>query len=79
MEPLTRYFLVYKDTNIYEGDSWNAYSFATEGERNRMIHDLQSATSAWSESAVPFFTFERDMTDLAALYLPTEDNDEEVV
>lgn len=69
---LVRYFLVYKDTSIYEGDSWSAYSFGTEGERSRMIHDLQSATSVWSNNAVPYFTFERDMVDLAVLYLPTE-------
>lgn len=74
---MVRFFLVYKDTDVYAGDSWNAYSFATEGERARMIHDLQSATSVWATSAIPFFTFERDMTDLAVLYLPSENGEDE--
>lgn len=74
---MIRYFLCYKDTDLYAGDSWNAYSFATEGERSRMIHDLQSATSVWSQSAVPFFTFERDMTDLAVIYLPSDEEEAE--
>jgi hypothetical protein len=58
-----RYFVVYKDRDqaLYSGDAWVAYSFATPGERDRMIHDLNSSNSLWSGEAVQMFTFERDM------------------
>lgn len=60
----TRYFVVYQDPStaqLYEADTWSAVSFATPGERDRMIHDIQSANSAWSADAVRFFTVEQEL------------------
>lgn len=60
---MKRIFVLYRDkySPQYEGDAWNAQSFGNWEDADEFIADLQSPTSAWSDSAVTYLVTELEV------------------
>ena len=51
---MKRIFVLYrdKDSQRFEGDAWNAYSFETKEEAEDFVEDLEDPESVWASEAV---------------------------